>query len=201
MVTIGIARQNRSRSDVLRERVLRRCRLTFWRVRGSSFYRDPDSALEGLWEELRRLRIAPGGKDVPNENRHDSDTQGIEPRPEPDVDPPHQGGSESRSRGSESGPTEPSLPFPTEISSRQTTRDISSGELEPVIVAVLRGCPNQSCTKDSLTRRVLSHLHVVTRGAPRERLHRKVMRALAKLKDEGMVEEYTATNVRIRLAT
>ena len=35
-------------ADELRERVLRRSGLTFWRVRGGAFYRNPEKALESL---------------------------------------------------------------------------------------------------------------------------------------------------------
>ncbi|MGH9357869.1 MAG: AAA domain-containing protein, partial [Terriglobia bacterium] len=40
-------------SDVDRQRMLERCGLQFWRVRGSAFYRSPDSALDPLWRLLR----------------------------------------------------------------------------------------------------------------------------------------------------
>jgi len=45
--------------DMGRQRDLERCGWTFWRVRGSTFYRDPDAALEGLWGTLNRLGIYP----------------------------------------------------------------------------------------------------------------------------------------------
>ena len=45
--------------DMARQRMLERCCLSFWRVRESSFYREPDAALEGLWESLGRLGINP----------------------------------------------------------------------------------------------------------------------------------------------
>ena len=46
-------------ADMARQRQLERCDWTFWRVRGSTYYRDPDTALEGLWETLARLKIQP----------------------------------------------------------------------------------------------------------------------------------------------
>jgi very-short-patch-repair endonuclease len=45
--------------DIARQRNLERCGLTFWRVRGSAFYRDSAAALEGLWNTLHRLEIYP----------------------------------------------------------------------------------------------------------------------------------------------
>lgn len=40
-------------ADVDRQRMLERCGLEFWRIRGSVFYRSPDSALDPLWRLLR----------------------------------------------------------------------------------------------------------------------------------------------------
>jgi very-short-patch-repair endonuclease/transcription elongation GreA/GreB family factor/DNA polymerase III delta prime subunit len=45
--------------DDARQRDLERVGWTFWRVRGSAFYRDPDKALEALWTQLEKLHIQP----------------------------------------------------------------------------------------------------------------------------------------------
>lgn len=45
--------------DLVRQRQLERVGWTFWRVWGSDFYYDQDSALLGLWQELERLGIKP----------------------------------------------------------------------------------------------------------------------------------------------
>ena len=50
-------------ADLARQRDLERCGWTFWRVAGSTFYRDPDAALESLWQELRDLGISPEGQE------------------------------------------------------------------------------------------------------------------------------------------
>lgn len=49
----------RYEQDQARQRQLERCGWTFWRVPGSTFYRDPEEALEGLWQVLKRLKIYP----------------------------------------------------------------------------------------------------------------------------------------------
>ncbi|NDZ93179.1 AAA family ATPase [Streptomyces sp. SID6673] len=49
-----------ARSDMERERELRRCGWYFWRVRESEFELDPDRALDGLWEVLDRRGVKPG---------------------------------------------------------------------------------------------------------------------------------------------
>jgi very-short-patch-repair endonuclease len=45
--------------DMTRQRMLERCGWVFWRVRGSTFYRDPDLALKELWTALENLKIHP----------------------------------------------------------------------------------------------------------------------------------------------
>ena len=43
------------------QRMLERCGLPFARIRGASFYRDPEAALEPLWADLRQYDIHPSG--------------------------------------------------------------------------------------------------------------------------------------------
>lgn len=45
--------------DQIRQRELERVGWTFWTIRGSDFYREPDAALTELWETLERLKITP----------------------------------------------------------------------------------------------------------------------------------------------
>jgi very-short-patch-repair endonuclease len=49
----------RFQEDMARQRMLERSGWTFWRVRGGTFYRDPDTALKKLWSTLDQLRIYP----------------------------------------------------------------------------------------------------------------------------------------------
>lgn len=57
---------DRFETDTARQRMLERCNLTFWRVRGSTFYRDHEAALEALWNTLSRLGIHPTSQDMVN---------------------------------------------------------------------------------------------------------------------------------------
>jgi len=65
VITFLGSAQSRFISDVLldplglRQRELECQGWTFWRVRGSQFFRDPDAALEELWDLLDRLGIEP----------------------------------------------------------------------------------------------------------------------------------------------
>ena len=61
--------QDRYDSDMARQRQLERCGWRFWRIRGGAFYRNPDAALQPLWELLEkqgiRSRTASGPADAP----------------------------------------------------------------------------------------------------------------------------------------
>lgn len=52
--------EERWHADRMRQEVLERAGWTFWRVRGSSYYRDPEAALSELWQRLDDLRIPTG---------------------------------------------------------------------------------------------------------------------------------------------
>lgn len=49
----------RFQEDMARQRMLERCGWTFWRVRGSTFNRDPEAALANLWSTLDQFGIHP----------------------------------------------------------------------------------------------------------------------------------------------
>jgi very-short-patch-repair endonuclease len=52
---------DRWEADRSRQAILERLGWTFHRIRGSAYYRDPDSALSSLWERLESLEIRPSG--------------------------------------------------------------------------------------------------------------------------------------------
>ena len=56
---IGILSVEDRERDFLRERVLQRAGWTFWRVLGSTYYNNPEKALESLWEKIDEMGIRP----------------------------------------------------------------------------------------------------------------------------------------------
>jgi very-short-patch-repair endonuclease len=57
-------------ADMMRQRTLERSEWTFWRIRGSEFYHNPELAMASLWDLLKKLRIAPGGQDIETTQNH-----------------------------------------------------------------------------------------------------------------------------------
>jgi very-short-patch-repair endonuclease len=51
--------QDRYDSDMNRQRQLERCGWRFWRIRGGAFYRNPDAAMQPLWDLLEKHGIRP----------------------------------------------------------------------------------------------------------------------------------------------
>jgi len=49
--------QERYDSDMARRRQLERCGWRFWRIRGGTFYRNPESAMQPLWDMLEKTGI------------------------------------------------------------------------------------------------------------------------------------------------
>ena len=174
--------------DMNRERILKRSGLIFWTVWGSEFYFNPSKSLEPLWQKLDELGISPGGKDKLVDSGHTV--------------------TKSENVTTNKADSEQVLDNET-ISVNQESlfsnrypdehRHFSSEELQDAIIAVLKQCPNSSCTKKSLTTRVCRYLNVITRGKPRDKFEQKIMKALGELENRCVVEEYTATNIRIRL--
>lgn len=172
--------------DMRRQRVLERCGWSFWRVRGSEFYFDPQRALESLWKTLEEHHVFPPER---RSSPKPSDTQVKQAAPVLNIRDrlPHRVVNER-------------LDHALEWSKKRSQREgFTSETLQNSIVTALQGCPNYSCTKDSLTSRVCKHLDCHMRGQNRIEFEKQIYRALNRLKSKEIVEEYTATNVRIRL--
>lgn len=64
-------------ADMARQRDLERCGMKFWRIRGSAFYHNPDTALDELWDLLERLEIQPKIQDVDQRDLDREDYNGL----------------------------------------------------------------------------------------------------------------------------
>ena len=67
------------------------------------------------------------------------------------------------------------------------------------IVMVLNGHPNKSCVKEQLPKHILSYNGIGARGRHRKQFARRVFKEVRYLCDKHIIEEYVATNVRLRL--
>src|SRR5699024_9914055 len=83
--------------------------------------------------------------------------------------------------------------------SESAVDEVTTQQIRCAIMVVLEACPNSSCTVDSLTRRVLRHLKIRTRGKPWSKFDARVKQQVEQLDKDGLVEKYKATNERVRL--
>lgn len=206
---------DRYESDMARQRELMRCQLIFWRVRGSDFYREPDTALAELWETLEGLKIRPRHlwesdrkqperesttKDrIPVSDTVDKCREDLADNAEGDDEGEEEEEIEEESDSAESAEGRLDRALEYARSHRRRPEEMPPLDIQNAILQSLQKCPNHSCTLKSLTSRVLKQLGVLTRGNPRLEFEKRVMRNLGALKRKGVAEEYKAKNRRIRL--
>lgn len=199
-------------ADSIRRRDLERCGWTFWTIRGSDFYRDPDTALTPLWETLERLSIVPKHlwetqrkrqetetPSAPEAATIDDDTEistALEDEDET-AETDHKSSDRMISAETPEGRLDRALAY--DRLRRRRLEDLPPCDIQKAIVAVLQGCPNRSCTIKSIASRVLKELDIITRGNPRLEFEKRVMRNIGTLKRKGLLDEYKAKNRRLRL--
>lgn len=180
--------------DLERQRQLERCGFNFKVVWGSQFYRDSRTALEPIWDELSRQKIYPEHRW--EEERHKEESATEIPSEEELL------GSDRSTREADDDyeTHDPDL-FPRDDadSKKSVPKAIPARLVQRAIVSALGKCPRNTCTKKSITRRVLKELGINTRGNPRLEFERRVKRNVMALSQKGIIEEYRAKNARLRL--
>lgn len=182
---------DRYEEDMQRQRQLERCGWEFFRVRESAFYSNKENALAKLWQALEERRIFSGSRcgNAPPEDDFEKDFfNGFDDDTAEDDDSVYDD-EDDLSRDSNSG----------YIPSGRRAEAITAAEIQDTILSALSKCPNQSCTLDSITSRVLKEVGVRTRGNPRLQFERRVRQSVDSLEKRGSIEKYKAKNRRIRL--
>ena len=205
--------------DMRRQRQLERCGWEFFRVRGSSYYRNPSAALAPLWEmvyepEVEDRKNWGEGTEVADilgkQLQPDQSSPQDQPAIGPDLSEPGKEADEAptkdrkksqpppEKRSTESGNSGGIRGTPNGWSVEDLLR-LESRDLGRVICEILEDRPNYTAKKDDITTFVCKRFEVITRGTPRRKLKQKVSWAIARLEREGFVEEYKARNIRVRL--
>ncbi len=177
--------------DMARQRILERATWTFWRVRGSSFYRDPDQALEPLWQKLEELGIYPSGhKERKEAGSSKSETHA----------PPEDGSEFSETDATTSTVENLDVASESELDrfcqTQHNAKRLTPAIARAAVVKVLTIEPSKG--KDLLPNDVIRLLGYTCRREDRRRLEKKIQRAMADLIRVGRLEEY-ATNKRKRI--
>ena len=206
-------------ADMSRQRDLERCGWVFSRVRGSRFYRDPEAALQELWESLERRGILPEQQWKEQRRKREE----ASPGPAEDLMLNHEEhpsaestgdeadspllkdvSSEGRNGDRDSTSQKPTTPTGQALMAArkkhaQGSETLSAKTVQQAIVAALEKCPKKTCTAKSITSRTLKELGLKTRGNPRAEFEKRVKRNIGALKQKGLIQEYKAKNKRLRL--
>lgn len=175
--------------DQWRQRILERAGWIFWRIRGSAFYRDHDQALESLWQRLDEIGIhsllKPQGSIFEESKISRSTPEEIELEKralfsEPEIDDKKESKDDR-------------LAAALDYSERKFAERYK--EIKDGIISLLK---ESTLGKDLIPDKVLRNMGVTCRGRNRDKLKRRVLRALTDLRRAGIIEEYE-TDKRKRL--
>jgi very-short-patch-repair endonuclease len=212
-------------SDMARQRELERCGWEFWRVRGGAFYRDQEAAMASLWGLLEKQGIFPEGYQAPIEVPEREETEleqeeslqsdlSQQPKPETLVDitdaPVVTEKISVATQVKSSETTESSLETPASSilypepaqsarTGKRIVQELMPADIQAAVLSVLSDQPNHSATVKSIPAKVCKELGIITRGAPRRDLEKRITRSMGVLKRLNRIEEYKAKNNRVRL--
>jgi len=178
--------------DMERKRTLERCGWNFWTVRGSEYYRDPDSALSSLWDKLEAMQIYPYGAEAMEEEKV---SQNIEENlAEDELDDESENDEAfAKERGNEAEEGQTTL-FE---GSKQETRDLKPLIIQKIVKNLLS---ENSRGKDLLPTAVIRRAGLAIRGKTRNKLVLKINRVVNMMVREEEIEQYrTQKRVRFRL--
>jgi len=197
------------KKDLHRQYDLERCGWEFFRVRGSTFYHNPEKALEELWKLLSHKDF--GGPDLSDEEKEGYNQEGKKSadekasnQKEKSVNQKEKNTSSSKEKkewsktASLNNKSEKPRPN-NKIKSAEDLIKLTNKALGETIILILDDRPNNSCKKETMTTLVCNFYSVITRGKPRIKVQRKVNSAISYLIKRKIIREYKAKNVRIQL--
>jgi len=189
--------------DMRRQRILERSGWIFWRIRGSSFYKDREQALEGLWQRLEELNIYSTSYTPPVEETETAISESMsitEPISKEEEIIKVAGLPEKKEvefivkPSDEKDRLETILEYATRLS-EERDKKLNKDLIKGAIINILK---QGSQGDDLLADNVLRFLQVRNRGRERARLKRRVRRVLSDIKRDGLITEYY-TNKRKRI--
>lgn len=202
--------------DMARQRELERCGWEFWRVRGGAYYREPQLAMESLWIRLDKRGIYPEGYQPPTQGEvfatqhainaealdnvdFDGNLYDQEKDEKPEVPSSLAYDSGKKSDIEDEAVNEIADSRTSKTEQKKTVEDVTPADIQQAILTSISAQPNKSATLKSIPSRVCKELGVITRGAPRKELEKRIFHSISVLKRQKKVSEYKAKNIRIRL--
>ncbi len=182
--------------DMARQRILERAKWTFWRIRGSSYYREPMQALDPLWQKLNEEGIRPAGASLgKKENEHEQERSQITSLRSNSNRILAPSFANSEQRISPLVNEDELLKF---CQVQDNDKKLTPAIARSVLLQILSKEPSKG--KDLLPRDALRTLGYTCRRTDRRKLERKIQHAIADLIREGKFEEYsTDKRKRVKL--
>jgi len=181
-------------SDMARQRRLERCDWVFWRIRASEYYRDPNSAMNSLWDKLDDMRIYP--LSVNKDDTNDEEIQETESF-ENNI-------KEYSSDYSQDEQNDQEVVFdvlerlPLAVLSKVAPQKTSTESIKAIIIQLLQ---ESSKGADLLPTAVIRRAGISVRGESRRKLETRINRVIKSMYVEGIIEQYrTQKRKRYRLA-
>jgi very-short-patch-repair endonuclease len=192
--------------DMERQRILERCGWQFFRVRGSSFYLDPDKALEGLWEMLEEMDIRPlsdenhESEPETEKSEQEKTKQKKQDNEEKKVDALKNNNNKEKIRKSTIRRQKKLFETDEGPKNIQEAQALKPAQIRKYIIDELEDRPNNSCVKDQLGGFILRRLKIRTHGKPKAQFCKKVNSSLTFMNKKKIVKIYkTSKNVRVKL--
>ena len=189
--------------DMMRQRTLERCGWTFWRVRGSEYYRNPEDALNTLWDRLDDMQIylanlkeehdnADTSGSFDNEERtEEEEFQGAEPETEADVE------TVGMEPDMKTESIRPHIQQGNLFHKRQSSSKVNKQLIREIIFQLLK---ENTQGQDLLPNRVIRRVELGLRGSKRVKEINRINRIIREMIKEGEIEQYkTQKRVRYKL--
>jgi len=174
--------------DQFRQRILERAGWNFWRIRGSTFYYDPEHALDPLWQLLEEM----------NTKVTSVITEATEVKTQILTSKPYKEevvAERVNLCGVSVSQDDDRLGAVLHYSNRAA--NIEHEKTKKVILALMK---ESSQGKDLIADKVLKMQGISCRGRSRTRIKNKVMRIVSDLRRTGIIQEYeTDSRKRLRL--
>ena len=181
-------------ADQWRQRMLERAGWKFWRIRGSAFYRDPEHALDTLWQVLEEIGI--NSQYQPKESFKVEEE--LKKLPEKEITSAEIDKGIYISKGVQT--EEDRLSGALEYARRLSEDRLKKLKYEDIKENIMKLLEEGSQGKDLIADRVLRKLGFTCRGRNRSKLRNKVLRVVTDLRRLGMIQEYeTDARKRLRL--
>ncbi|MBN2287626.1 MAG: AAA family ATPase [Tissierellales bacterium] len=187
-------------ADMERQRKLERCGWTFFRIRESQYYANPEIALDPLWILLERMGITSltaSYEDDPEDDENDSEEDEVLEDFELNEAPEEESEDKfGRLEKQELWQNKGGSDTPSNIHEALSAK---TNVIRKAVINVLEQRPKNSSIRDKVPRYILKLWNIRSRGKPLEQFAKRVNQQIAVMARNGYVIIYKSKNERVKL--